>query len=134
MTLIKTSSNFESAHRLSNYDGKCKRLHGHNWKVDLEVELNKLNSLGMVYDFSCLKNNLLLFDHKVLLKKNKENIKLFKGLPEEWICWFDFEPTAENLAKYFALIFFKESKAKKVVIRVWESEKSYAEETITYSK
>ncbi|MFA6269198.1 MAG: 6-carboxytetrahydropterin synthase [archaeon] len=130
MTLIKTSANFESAHRLSNYEGKCKRLHGHNWKVDLEVESTKLNEFGMVYDFTHLKIALSPFDHKILLKKNKENIDLFKGLPEDWICWLDFEPTAENLAIHFAEIISKETKKCKVTVRVWENEKSYAEETI----
>lgn len=48
---------FEAAHRLLNYEGKCKNLHGHSWVVYLKVGLksSELNKIGMVFDFGDFK-------------------------------------------------------------------------------
>ena len=51
-------SEFSAAHRLREYRGACERLHGHNWRVELAVEGEKLNELGMVMDFRELKKIL----------------------------------------------------------------------------
>ena len=70
MFKVKITTHFSAAHSLREYKGKCESLHGHNWKVEVLVSRTKLNALGMVIDFSDLKeitNNVLSeFDHKHL--------------------------------------------------------------------
>ena len=43
---------FSAAHNLREYQGKCERLHGHNWRVDLRLEANHLDNQGMILDFN----------------------------------------------------------------------------------
>lgn len=96
---------FDSGHRLSNYEGKCKRLHGHTYKLEVTVE-GDLDKLGMVMDFGDLKilfNDYIdsKFDHKMILKKGDAlNEAIAKVLPKDdlSICWVDYNPTAENIA------------------------------------
>ena len=45
---------FEAAHRLVDYPGKCNRLHGHSWTVEMSVSGDKLDNIGMVADFKVL--------------------------------------------------------------------------------
>ena len=123
---INTSANFEAAHRLSNYDGKYNRIHGHNWKVNLKVQSNELDEKSMVYDFTNLKKILEEFDHKTILKNTKENQELVKSFPSEWITWLNFEPTAEELAKYICNKITSKINLKLIQITIFENEKSYA--------
>ena len=80
---------FEAAHRIVDYPGKCNRLHGHNWSVEVNVVGTKLNDLGMLIDFKELKKevNQMIdrLDHYYL-----NEIEAFKIM----------NPTAENIAKY----------------------------------
>ena len=55
---ISYSAEFPAAHQLKDYDGKCKRLHGHNYRVELSVCRKTLNPQGMVIDFIVLKELL----------------------------------------------------------------------------
>lgn len=115
--------NFEAAHCIRNYPGKCNRLHGHNWKVEVNICGSKLNELGMLVDFVDLKaavNDILVdLDHYYL-----NEVEPFCKI----------NPTAENLAKYIyekldeAPIFQQDVKLR--LIRVWESLNSAA----AYSK
>ncbi len=52
---LRILSEFAAAHSLRNYDGDCSRLHGHNWKIEVEVSADRLDSLGMVVDFKEVK-------------------------------------------------------------------------------
>jgi len=67
---VKIISEFNSAHRLRNYKGKCENLHGHNWKVEVAAAASALDENGFVVDFTELKavtNEFLKkLDHKVL--------------------------------------------------------------------
>ncbi|MDI6641123.1 MAG: 6-carboxytetrahydropterin synthase QueD [Elusimicrobiota bacterium] len=112
---LSVIGNFSAAHSLRGYTGKCEELHGHNWKVELVVRGKKLNRIGLVEDFSCLKkllnSQLEKFDHKYL-----NNIKPFDKI----------NPTSENIAKYlFEIIYEKlKSQANLSIVRVtvWENE------------
>jgi 6-pyruvoyltetrahydropterin/6-carboxytetrahydropterin synthase len=123
---INTSANFEAAHRLSSYEGKCKQIHGHNWKVELKASSSILNKNEFVYDFTNLKKILGEFDHKTILKNNTENKKLVKSFPTDWVVWLEFEPTAEQLAKYICNKIHSQTKLEFIKITVWENEKSSA--------
>lgn len=73
-----------AAHKLTlDYDSKCTNLHGHNWIIDVYLQSETLNQNGMVMDFTLIKEKIQnKFDHKVINEV------------------VDFNPTAENLAKY----------------------------------
>ncbi|MBZ2185467.1 MAG: 6-carboxytetrahydropterin synthase QueD [Bryobacter sp.] len=81
---------FSAAHFLKDYPGKCAQIHGHNYRVQITVEGEALNELGMVVEFEVIKQALKpwidRFDHGFL-----------NEIPP-----FDVvQPSAENLAKFF---------------------------------
>jgi 6-pyruvoyltetrahydropterin/6-carboxytetrahydropterin synthase len=86
---IKIESSFSGAHRLTDYDGKCENLHGHNWKVEILVSSSELAEDGMVLDFRKLKEItqavLETLDHRYL-----NEIPYFA----------EINPSSENIAKY----------------------------------
>ena len=90
------------------YFGKCENLHGHTWRVQFEVEGQVDFKSGMVVNFNTLKESIDRFDHGLV----NDIVKL---------------PTAEHLVMYF----MKELKSMElfsyVRVRVYESEKAYAE-------
>jgi len=51
MFVLKIVTDFASAHSLRDYPGNCSRLHGHNWQVEVSVESEVLDALGIVIDF-----------------------------------------------------------------------------------
>jgi 6-pyruvoyltetrahydropterin/6-carboxytetrahydropterin synthase len=81
---------FSAAHFLKDYPGKCAQIHGHNYRVQITVEGEELNELGMVVEFEVIKQALKpwidRFDHGFL-----NEIPPFDVL----------QPSAENLAKFF---------------------------------
>ncbi|MCL2847326.1 MAG: 6-carboxytetrahydropterin synthase QueD [Firmicutes bacterium] len=81
---IKKRIEICSAHKLKlDYPSKCSNMHGHNWKIDVFLRSEKLNENGMIIDFDHIAQKLIdKLDHKIL------NDVL------------DFNPTAENLAKF----------------------------------
>ena len=114
---IKVSAEFEAAHRVAGYPGKCDRLHGHSWVVEASVIGSKLDNLGMLVDFKLVKGRLreLLetLDHRML-----NELPTFENI----------NPTAENIAQYVynemkKAEFFNDN-AKLKYIQVWESPKS----------
>jgi len=103
MYTLSVESHFDAAHRLSNYEGKCQRLHGHRWLVKIKVRGGVLNNWGAVVDFGDIKKvlnkELDLLDHRTILDTNDpQNHNL--NLPEDWVVWFEGNPTAENIAQY----------------------------------
>lgn len=116
-------------HRLMNYDGKCAHPHGHNGKIEIELEAQKLDERGMVYDFGDIKEIIQKWvdhelDHKMILKKNDPLVKILKDLGEPYFT-MDANPTAESLAR----LVFDYSKSKQLPIsRVtfWETPSSSA--------
>jgi 6-pyruvoyltetrahydropterin/6-carboxytetrahydropterin synthase len=67
---ITVEKDFAAAHRLVEYDGNCEKLHGHNWRVELTLKTETLNTLGLAVDFRearrMLKDALKQFDHAYL--------------------------------------------------------------------
>lgn len=111
MYQLTTHASFDSAHFLSGYEGKCRNLHGHRWKLEVTVESEKLEESGqirgMIVDFGKLKNDIKLladeYDHCLIIEHGTLKIKTMEALKEEEfkIIEVDFRPTAENFAKYF---------------------------------
>lgn len=117
---IHVSAEFEAAHRVAGYNGKCDRLHGHSWIVEASVTGKKLDNLGMLVDFKVVKGRLrdLLetLDHQYL-----NELPAFAD---------GYNPTAEHIAKYvyeeMAKAEFFDDNVKLKYIQVWESPKSSA--------
>ena len=111
MFILKTEASFDSAHFLSGHGGKCRNLHGHRWRIIVEIKSDTLNesgeSEGMVVDFSDIKNDLKkeadFLDHSLIIQKNTLKDKTVEALKEEEfkIIEVEFRPTAENMSKYF---------------------------------
>lgn len=118
MYFLTHSFDFEAAHFLRDYKGKCANMHGHTYKVELSIKGEKLQANGILVDFSFIKkvvNEIVVsnFDHKVLNEVMDEN------------------PTAENLARLiydsvqlqFAMNGFEVSVD---YVRVWETSNNSA--------
>ncbi len=116
-------------HRLMNYQGKCRQLHGHNAKAVITVASNELDELGMVADFSALRKHIgdwvdRTLDHKMILFKDDPLVPVLQQMNDPVLA-IDDHPTTENLAK---LIFdFVEKQGYPVVeVTLWETPTSYA--------
>lgn len=116
-------------HRLLNYNGKCRNLHGHNGKAVITVETSELDPLGMVVDFSRMKKVIggwidEVLDHKMLLHEDDPVIPELRRQGEPFVT-LPVNPTAENIAK---MIFEQVRKEGFPVVEValWETENSFA--------
>ncbi len=105
---------FETGHALYGYDGKCKNVHGHSYKLAVTVigtpvsEENAVK-LGMVIDFGDLKKIVKeevveLFDHATVFNKNTPHLELAKELETRGhkVIFADYQPTSENMVLHFA--------------------------------
>ncbi len=131
---------FEMAHALWNYDGKCKNIHGHTYKLIVTVEGTPVNDPenpknGMVMDFGELKkivkeNIIDKHDHYLVLNGNtphkdidlsKFNIRLVQ--------YKNYQPTCENLVSEFAEILKNKlpGYVKLCKVILYETQTSYAE-------
>ena len=111
MYILKVKSEFDSAHFLKDYEGRCANIHGHRWVVTVEVSsadvLSEGPYRGMIVDFGKLKDDLreetYKLDHTLLLERGSLKTSTMEAMKEEGFSMveLDFRPTAENLAKYF---------------------------------
>lgn len=129
MFRVTKELSFCYGHRLLNYNGKCRNLHGHNGRAVITVEAPELDSLGMVVDFTKLKQTVgqwidATLDHKMLLHREDPIIPELVRLGEPYVL-LDVNPTAENLAK---MIYEQVQVAGFPVVEVtlWESDTSFA--------
>lgn len=86
---IYVRRHFSAAHHLRSYNGKCEKLHGHNWTVEVYVACKELNKIGMGIDFRDVKTAT----EAVL--KNLDHTDLNEVLPFK-----EENPTSENIARY----------------------------------
>ncbi|MFH1386735.1 MAG: 6-carboxytetrahydropterin synthase QueD [bacterium] len=111
---LMVEETFDAAHALREYEGPCENLHGHTWKVQVYLQGEKLNRLGLLEDF------------KVIRKELKETLKDYDHNYLNEVAPFQaINPTSENLA---ALIHKKLKKVFKSVskVTIWESETTNA--------
>ena len=111
MYTLKTEQSFDSAHFLADYVGKCRNIHGHRWRVIIEIQGDALlasgEKRGMLVDFGDLKNDLKKLadelDHSLIIESGSLKDATMEALRDEEfrIVEFPFRPTAENFAKYF---------------------------------
>lgn len=133
--------NFETAHALHGYSGKCKNIHGHSYKLFVTIlgkpiTVNNHPELGMVMDFGDLKkivNQLIIdkLDHAILLNQNTEHKDLGDQLLAQGhkVIFTDYQPTCENMLIDFAekLKNALPNHISLVKLKLFETENSYGE-------
>jgi 6-pyruvoyltetrahydropterin/6-carboxytetrahydropterin synthase len=120
---LKVLTDFASAHTLRDYPGACSRMHGHNWKVELEVVATKLNEIGIAIDFKQMKQTANevcdQLDHRYL---------------NELEPFTEINPTAENIAAWLYSEISKRLNNETIqvsALTLWETERAcvrYTEE------
>lgn len=121
MYKIFIETHFAASHQLHGYQGPCRTLHGHTWKVRVEVETDKVDKIGISFDFKELKS----ITESVIKRLDHHHINDIAPFDKE-------NPTAENLSRYIHEE-VKKNLPKHVRISqvvVWESA-SYA---VSYSE
>ncbi|NKI26571.1 6-carboxytetrahydropterin synthase [Arenibacter sp. 6A1] len=111
---ITKQFNFETGHALYGYDGKCRNVHGHSYKLSVTVigtpitDTNHVK-LGMVIDFGDLKKIVKeeivdVFDHATVFNKHTPHVELAKELTDRGhsVILADYQPTSENMVLSFA--------------------------------
>ncbi len=91
MYILTVEDSFAAAHQLHGYRGKCENIHGHNWKIELQVGGNTLNEIGLLIDFHELKDML----KTVLGDLDHCNLN-------ETAAFSQVNPSSENMARYVA--------------------------------
>ncbi|KAA1247255.1 6-carboxytetrahydropterin synthase [Aquimarina sp. RZ0] len=111
---ITKQFSFETGHALYGYDGKCKNVHGHSYKLSVTVIGTPITDtshvkLGMVIDFGDLKKIVKediedIFDHATVFNKNTPHLELAKELEQRGhnIILVDYQPTSENMVIDFS--------------------------------
>lgn len=113
MYILETEQAFDSAHFLSGYEGKCRNLHGHRWRIVARIAAETLSqekqTRDMVIDFGDFKDALKELteelDHCLIIETGSLKQKTMDALLEEnfRIVEVPFRPTAEQLSRYFYL-------------------------------
>ena len=122
MFIVSVEASYDSAHFLRNYHGKCERLHGHHYVVEVALAASELNGAGIAFDFVDVKREL----RELANALDHENLN---DLPP----FTDIEPSAENQAKYF----YEELRRRLppamaealLYARVWETPTQWAQYT-----
>lgn len=126
---VTKTIHFCYGHRLLNYAGKCRYLHGHNGRVEIELSSKRLDARGMVRDFTEIKQVLQAWidqalDHKMILNRKDPIVPLLRQQGEPFFL-IDANPTAEAIAE----LIFKQARAEGFPVssvRLWETESSVA--------
>ncbi len=134
--IIAKSFHWEAAHRIPWHEGKCKNIHGHSYKMIVELE-GAINERGIVMDFKDLKEivqpYIQLIDHTTIISVwDKELREVFDS--KQWNYYLlPFDSTAENLCKYFAELIIKDNGSllsanniTTVSVKISETETAYA--------
>lgn len=120
---------FSYGHRLRNYDGKCKHVHGHNGTAEVKLSSEELDDRGMVYDFGDLKDDVKGWiddnmDHAMLVRHDDPLIEYLEDTGEPYYV-MEENPTAEAIAR--EIYEYAESQGHPVTsVKLWETGSSYA--------
>lgn len=130
MYKLRAKAHFDSAHCLDGYKGKCSRVHGHRWDVEVAIEGDALDEINMLIDFSSVKRMMdsvcEVVDHYTI------NVQLAENCPTaEFLArWFFYCMRAE-MSKYYMSLRLEEDKMPSLKsVTIWES----PECCITYSE
>ena len=129
MFRVTKEIDFCYGHRLLNYDGKCKHLHGHNGKAVIVLEGAQLDHRGMVVDFSDIKKHVAGWidanlDHRMILHEADPIVPILQDMGEPMFIVSE-NPTAESIAKLI-YDFAKSHRLPVKEVSLWETFNSYA--------
>ncbi len=129
MYKVTKEIHFCYGHRLLRYQGKCRFLHGHNAKVEVELSSASLDHRGMVMDFDEVKRGLQQWidetlDHKMLLNEADPLTALLRGQKEPLVTLKE-NPTAETLAQMI-FEYARDRNYPVTQVRFWETPTSFA--------
>jgi 6-pyruvoyltetrahydropterin/6-carboxytetrahydropterin synthase len=138
---ITKQFSFETGHALYGYDGKCKNVHGHSYKLSVTVTGEPISDnthvkYGMVIDFGDLKKIVKteivdVFDHATVFNKNTPHVELAKELENRGhnVLLVDYQPTSEMMVIDFAKKIKKNlpKTVKLYSLKLQETETSFAE-------
>jgi 6-pyruvoyltetrahydropterin/6-carboxytetrahydropterin synthase len=113
---LKVLTDFAASHALRNYEGACQRMHGHNWKVEVEATATQLDNVGMGIDFKQLKRAT----NQVLDRLDHYHLNDIAPFDE-------LNPTAENIAAYLYAEISKLINAEFIkisAVTVWETDRA----------
>ena len=109
MYILKSEKSFDAAHFLAGYQGKCRNIHGHRWRILAEIQAETLQEDGcfreMVTDFGDIKGDLGKiadrYDHSLIVEEGTLKPATVAALQDEEfrMVFLPFRPTAENFAK-----------------------------------
>lgn len=127
--LVTKRLEFCYGHRLLNYEGNCRYLHGHNAMVEIDIAADVLDHRNMVVDFSDVKRLVKAWvdrelDHRMILQKDDPLVPILQAQGEP-LYLLDSNPTAERLAR----LILDQSRAlgfNVVAVRFWETPSSAA--------
>lgn len=129
MYCVSRQIDFSYGHRLLQYEGKCRHLHGHNGRAIITIESSGLDDRGMVLDFSDIKQLISRWideqlDHRMILHRDDPAVPVLAQLGEP-VFLMDSNPTAENIAR---LIFERVRQQGFPVVEVvlWETPNCFA--------
>ena len=129
MYRVTREFDFCYGHRLLNYQGKCRHLHGHNGRAVITLEAEGLDDRGMLVDFTEIKETVQRWvdenlDHNLLLCREDPILPVLQARGER-VFAMDRNPTAENIAR---LIFdrAREAGLPVVEVRLWETDRCHA--------
>jgi 6-pyruvoyltetrahydropterin/6-carboxytetrahydropterin synthase len=138
---ITKQFSFETGHALYGYDGKCKNVHGHSYKLSVTVIGNPITDrnhvkFGMVIDFTDLKKIVKeeivdVFDHATVFNKTTPHVELATELASRGhdVILVDYQPTSENMVIDFAqkIKMRLPDSIQLFALKLQETETSYAE-------
>ena len=129
MFTVSREIEFCYGHRLLDYEGKCRHLHGHNGKALITTEAAGLDERGMVLDFAEIKRIVSDWidkhlDHRMILRRDDPAVAVLKELGEP-VFLLDVNPTAENIAKVIADFALQEG-FPVAEVRLWETPRCFA--------
>ena len=134
MYQIKIEFTFDSGHRLLDYNGKCAYPHGHTYRAEVFIESQSLNDLGLVYDFTDLKDKIKTWvdenwDHAFLV--NSQDSELIAGLGSaSLVRLYEFQDENPSCEVMSRVLYEKTVELCNLVpakVRLWESVNQYAE-------
>jgi 6-pyruvoyltetrahydropterin/6-carboxytetrahydropterin synthase len=130
-TRIYKEVSFDASHRLLHYEGKCKNLHGHRWKVEVWLAGEIDERTGILVDFNAIREVVERFDHQVILNREDPMVACLEKFQP--VVTTDGDPSSEVLAGEIRRLLDRECKlggsgARVVRIRVWESDTCCAEQ------
>jgi 6-pyruvoyltetrahydropterin/6-carboxytetrahydropterin synthase len=135
MITITRKHEIACGHRVYGHESKCAHLHGHNYMFEMVCSAPTLDGVGRVMDFNNVKNLLcnwleLYWDHKMLLFREDPFSNALGYVDHRGLCIVEFNPTVENIAKYFAEVVAPGQLAgtdvQLVELTVWETSKCSA--------